>query len=182
MHVQTHIMSGWCLGNLFSLTSRERFLCILAASLPDIDGIGKISDLFGGSEFYFDYHHVICHNLLAGIIMSFILAVFSQSHIKAFIIYLVLFHIHILMDYFGSGPLWEIYYLWPFSREGMMTDYAWEFFSWQNILTALVFLMWTIAIIFKKHRTPLEYIMPKLDRQIVDTCMRRSAKKSDSEK
>lgn len=171
-------MSGWCLGNLFRLNARERFLCMLASTLPDVDGIGKLADFFSQSEFYFDYHHVLCHNLLAGLIMSLILTLFSQSRVKSFLIYLGLFHIHMLMDYFGSGPLWEIYYLWPFRRKGMMTDYAWEFFSWQNILTALALLVWTVIIVIKKHRTPLEYIMPKLDRQIVEICGRRFDKKA----
>ena len=45
---------------------------------------------------------------------------------------------------------------------------AWEFFSWQNISTAIAFLAWTIWIAVRHGRTPLEAIMPGLDRQLVD--------------
>ncbi len=40
MHVQTHVMSGWCAGSLFPLTAGQRLLCMIAATLPDLDGLG----------------------------------------------------------------------------------------------------------------------------------------------
>ena len=39
MHIQSHIMSGWCAANCFPLTARERFLAMLAATLPALDGV-----------------------------------------------------------------------------------------------------------------------------------------------
>ena len=42
MHVQTHILSGWLAGNLVpAFGPRERFFCMLAASLSDLDGLIK---------------------------------------------------------------------------------------------------------------------------------------------
>ena len=54
MHVQTHVMSGWCLGNYAKLSPRERFCCMLAASWADLDGLGIVA----GAEFYWEYHHM----------------------------------------------------------------------------------------------------------------------------
>jgi hypothetical protein len=82
--------------------------------------------------------------------------------------YLSLFHLHLLMDYYGSGPGWGIAYLWPFSRRTWSTPDAWEFFSWQNLTTAAALIVWTLAIAIRQHRTPLEALMPNLDRQLVE--------------
>src|SRR5437016_3393863 len=39
MHIQTHIMSGWCAASLFPLTARQRLACMIAASAADLDGL-----------------------------------------------------------------------------------------------------------------------------------------------
>ena len=59
MHLQTHILSGWCLGNALPLTGRERLFCMLAASLADVDGLSRVL----GQEAYWKYHHTLGHNL-----------------------------------------------------------------------------------------------------------------------
>lgn len=41
MHIQTHIVSGWCAANLLDLTPRERALAMVAASAADLDGLGR---------------------------------------------------------------------------------------------------------------------------------------------
>src|ERR1700683_4796818 len=109
MHVQTHIMSGWCAGNLFRLTSPEPMFCMIVASVADIDGI----TLLLGQEAYWNYHHTFGHNLFCGLLASTLLAAFSSHRVKAFVLYLALFHLHLYMDYWGSGVDWHIHYLWP---------------------------------------------------------------------
>jgi hypothetical protein len=87
---------------------------------------------------------------------------------RSFILYAAEFHLHLAMDIFGSGPGWGIFYFWPFSNWSLdNTRLSWPFYSWQNISLAIVLFILVIAIIFWKRRTPLEAIMPKLDRQIV---------------
>jgi hypothetical protein len=158
-------MAGWCLANVFAKFSvRERALGIFAAVLPDIDGLGII----GGNELYWDWHHKLAHNFLFGIIVSGVLAAFAESRAKAFCVFLALFQIHLLMDFFGSGKGWGFYYLWPFSDKLIYTDYAWEFYSWQNIGSAAVLFVITVWIVLRKKRTPLESFMPSLDRQLVE--------------
>lgn len=162
MHVQTHILSGWCLGNLPALTARERALCMVAAALPDLDGLGiLISD-----DWYWNLHHIVGHNLFFGILLSATLAAFSSSRLKAFLIYLGLFHLHLAMDFVGSGPDWGLAYLWPVSHHQWKTDWVWPLFSWQNLSAFALLLLWTWFIIRRHRRTPLEWIMPRLDRQL----------------
>jgi hypothetical protein len=169
MHVQTHIMSGWVLSNYLDLTPRERGFCMLAASLADLDGL---SILFGQNA-YWSYHHLLCHNLAFAIFFSSLLALRSTRRVRCFFIYLSLAHLHLLLDYFGSGPGWNIYYLYPFSRRSLFNPHAWDFYSWQNITAAIVLLIWTLGIAIRYGRTPLETVMPDLDRQIVAWLRRR---------
>ena len=169
MHIQTHVMSGWCIGNCFQLTPRERLFCMLAAGLADLDGLG----ILAGQEAYWDYHHIVGHNLLVALALASGLTLFSTNRQRAFWVYLGLFHLHLVMDYLGSGPGWPICYLWPLSRWELVNWNSWELFSWQNIAFGLGCLTWVIAIAIRKGRTPLEAIMPKLDVQLVEWLRKR---------
>ncbi len=59
MHIPTHLLSGWLVGNALKLTPRERFFCMLAATLPDGDGIGIVIS----EELYSNLHHKLGHNV-----------------------------------------------------------------------------------------------------------------------
>jgi hypothetical protein len=160
MHVPTHILSGWCAASLFDLTPRERMCCMIAAAVPDLDGIGWI---FGEGTFW-AYHHTLGHNLLMAVATAVVLNAFSTHGLKTFLLYLALFHLHLVMDYYGSGPLWPIYYLWPFDgRFKFKNDHAWPLTSWQNKTAAGVLLVWTLVIAVRQRRTPIELIAPRLD-------------------
>ena len=168
MHIQTHVMSGWCAGNLVSLNARERLLCMLAASLPDLDGLG----IFYRPEAYWDYHHKLAHNALFGLALAGVLTLFATHRTRAFFMFLGLFHLHLVLDYFGSGAGWEIPYFWPFSNWAAESAHAWPLYSWQNITAGFAFIVWAIVIAVRQGRTPLEAIMPQLDALLV-TWLRR---------
>ena len=136
---------------------------MIAASAADLDGLGIVIS----QDDYVAFHHVLGHNLMFAVVTASVLTIFSTHWLKAFGLFLALFHLHLVLDYFGSGPGWGISYFWPFSRYEILNPNAWEFFSWQNLCAAGVFLFWTIAIIFRNRRTPLEAIMPVLDQKIV---------------
>jgi inner membrane protein len=163
MHIQTHVLSGWCLGNLLPLTARERVFCMVAAAAHDLDGLGIVVS----QELYWDYHHKLGHCAAFGVVMSGVLAAFSAHRLLAFLTYLALFHLHLVLDYLGSGPGWPIYYFWPFAEAEWLNPRAWPFFSWQNVGTAFAMVGWTVSIAVKKRRTPLELLMPSLDRKAV---------------
>ena len=167
MHTSTHLLSGWCVGNLFNLTGRERLFCMIAATAQDLDGLGIILYPIYGNKYYWEWHHVLFHNLLTAIILTALLVIWSKHRIKAALLYFGLFHLHLLMDYVGSGELWTIHYLYPFNKLELMWTGAWPMFSWQNITTGFILIGWTIWIAAKKERTPLEQLMPSLDQQLV---------------
>ncbi len=163
MHIPTHLLSGWCVANCFTLTRRERLLCMLAGTIADVDGVG----FFFGEEMYWRFHHIVGHNLLVGVLFSGAAAIVSTHRAKAFGLYLAIFHLHLLMDYFGSGANWKIHYWWPFDDRGYLTEHAWELMSWQNYLAAGLLLAWTIGIARWQRRTPLEAVAPRLDEAVV---------------
>jgi hypothetical protein len=166
LHIQTHVLSGWCVANCFPLTPRERVFAMLAASLADFDGLGIVF----GERFYHDYHHVLGHNLAFAAVLSLGLAAASTRRVLAFFLYLGLAHLHLLLDYYGSGPGWPICYWWPVWHgrdQCWMNPDAWPFYSWQNISAAFALLGWTVGIAVVARRTPLEAIMPELDRKLV---------------
>jgi len=169
MHIPTHLMSGWCIGNLFHLTGRQRVMCMVAASAADLDGLSIV----GGLDAYQTYHHEVGHNLPFGVLVCVVLWWFSGKRFWPLVLYVVLFHLHLLMDFFGSGPWWPIYYFWPFSHWSLDNhNWSWAFHSWQNTTVAAAFLTWMIAIAVYCGRTPLEVLMPNLDRQLVDLARR----------
>jgi hypothetical protein len=172
MHVPTHILSGWCFGNLMPrFGPRQRLCCMVMASVPDIDGAGIIFS----QDLYWDYHHKLGHCLLFGAALSAILAWFSPRPRWwiAFAAYLAAFHLHLVLDYFGSGPDWPIYYLWPVSEWEWENPHAWMLYSWQNITAGVLLIGVTVWIARALARTPLELLMPSLDEKFV-AAVRRS--------
>lgn len=168
MHIPTHLFSGWCAANLppeGRLGPRERFFCVLAATLPDVDGVG----IFYDERLYFDYHHVIGHNVFFGAGVAALLAAMARPpeggwhRGRLFALFFALFHLHLLMDAFGSGPDWPTYYLWPLSPAAWSNPWGWTFDDPRNYLAALLLIVWTIRIYRVRRRGPLEYPWPWAD-------------------
>ena len=132
----------------------------------DLDGLGIVVS----ERWYAQYHHILGHNLTFALIVSTVLSIFSSRRMLAWVTYCALFHLHIFMDFWGSGRDWGIAYWWPF-RFGpgywWMNPYGWDFYSWQNISAAFLLFCWTIWIAYIRKRTPLELLMPSLDRRLV---------------
>lgn len=167
MHIPTHILSGWVLGNAVPLNARERLFCMIGATVPDVDGLGIVF----GNDLYQRWHHVAAHNLPFCLIVCGVMTALTPrsaaGRVWRFLVYAIAFHLHLLMDYFGSGPGWPIDYFWPVSNLRFVNWQAWELSSWQNILAAAILLAMTVAIAVWKRRTPLEWLMPSLDAKLV---------------
>lgn len=167
MHIPTHILSGWVAANGLPLRPGERLRAMIAATLPDLDGVGIVA----GDAAYQRWHHVACHNLPFCILVSVTLAAFGRrawpARLGLAVFYAGLFHLHLLMDYFGSGPGWPIVYFWPFNDFRLVNWNAWELSSWQNTTAAAALLLATVWIGWRFKRTPLEVLMPSLDQKLV---------------
>ena len=171
VHIPTHILSGWGVANLLPIGKRERLFCMIAATIPDLDGAGYIA----GPHFYERYHHVLGHNFTFAVISTAVLTALSTGawwwqRAIAWVAYFALFHLHLLMDYYGSGPGWGISYWWPW-RHGpgywWINPHGWEFFSWQNLTAFWALFAWTMGIGYVCGRTPLELIAPRLDGMLI---------------
>ena len=57
---------------------------------------------------YWRFHHYHGHNIFFGILLSAAFAAFSSRRILCFFAYLTCFHLHMIMDYVGSGPGWML--------------------------------------------------------------------------
>jgi inner membrane protein len=167
VHIPTHILSGWVIGNAFPLSPRERLACMIAASAADLDGLGIVL----GDAAYQRWHHVAFHGLpfctLAAVALTAWLCRGTlMRRIGVGALLLAIGHVHLAMDYVGSGPGWPIAYLYPFSDFRFVNWQSWELSSWQNQVSALVLLLITIAIAWRARRTPLEVLMPSLDAKL----------------
>lgn len=165
MHIPTHILSGWCAANYLRCDARQRLLAMIAATAADVDGVSILL----GQNAYWAYHHTFGHNFffaLAGALVLTALTPRRSGRWFSFTIYFALFHLHLLLDYFGSGPGWDIHYLWPLASLTFTNRRAWPFYSWQNLSFFLVLLLWTVWIAWRQRRTPLELIAPRLNHEL----------------
>jgi hypothetical protein len=164
MHIPTHILSGWCVANVVpGFNARQRLFCMIAATAADLDGLGIVF----GEEAYWTYHHKLGHNVFAAVAIAGVLTIFSARKRLAFVIHLALAHLHLVLDYFGSGPGWPIHYLWPASAVGIVNPRAWPFTSWQNYSAFAALLAGTVWIAFAHRRTPIELLAPRLDHGVI---------------
>jgi hypothetical protein len=56
----------------------------------------------------------------------------------------------------------------PVSHDVFESPVVWGLFSWQNTVCFLGLLLWLSAIVLRQRRTPLELLMPELDRKLVE--------------
>lgn len=164
MQLPTHVFSGWVVASLIPrLTPRERALAMVAATAPDLDGLAIVA----GRDAFETYHHVVGHNLFFGLLIAAAITSWSTHRRIMGPLALGLFHLHLVMDSFGSGRDWGISYLWPVVPREWVNPWRWDFVSWQNILAAYGLLLVTVFIAMRQGRTPLETVTPSLDRQLV---------------
>jgi hypothetical protein len=171
----THVLAGWCLGNLLRLTPRQRVLCVVAAVGPDIDGLGWVVSW----DVYWDYHHLLAHNFSFALVAAAVLAAWSYPQGRLglrtpllFLLYLGLVHLHLLMDYFGAG--WPLWYEWPFTRRQFVSVHCWGLLSWENLGITVGLAAWTVWIAVRRGRTPFEAVMPAWDRECLKWLERRA--------
>ena len=172
-----HFIISWVVANSAELDRRSR-ICITASGLlPDFDGIGlivdKLSPYFGiHTSFYAQYHHVLGHNLLLGLLVSIGLASLCRQKYCVFALCLLAFHLHIVCDLAGSmgpdGYHWPIYYLYPFVPSyQLIWSGQWPLNSWINSLIGILF--FSLAILQARHRrvTFFELISNRLDNIVI---------------
>lgn len=134
---------------------------MMAATLPDLDGIS----LAWGQDAYQRWHHVLGHNVFFGLLLSAGCSLLSRPvhRVRYFLVCLALFHLHLVMDFYGSGPGWEIHYLWPLTYLGWGSENAWEFGGWQNYVAMGALFVWSLVVAWWRCITPFELVAPSVD-------------------
>ncbi|MFO0810965.1 MAG: metal-dependent hydrolase [Gemmataceae bacterium] len=173
----THALIGWWTANALPLSRRDRCLVFLGGVLPDLDGLG----LFVSTDAYLAYHHVLCHNLPAGLVWSALVAAAAHKRLLCLLLALLNWHLHLACDYFGSrGPVdtepWILPYLYPFVGRWAGHDFVgprwywnpwqWPLNSWQNTLTTLAGIAGWIYIAVRLDRTWFEFVSLNFDREV----------------
>lgn len=70
-----------------------------AATAPDLDGLSIVA----GRDAFETYHHVVGHNLFFGVLVTLLIVAWSTHKRTMAVLAFALFHLHLVMDSFGSG-------------------------------------------------------------------------------
>ncbi|OQA06171.1 MAG: hypothetical protein BWY66_02014 [bacterium ADurb.Bin374] len=180
MNIVTHGLLSWCIAQRVCGTKRDAALAATAGLLPDLDGAGALIDMFRGgeAEYYSAYHHILGHNILAGVLMASVLGACADRRMRVAATSAGLFIIHIICDVVGSrgpdGEAWAIPWLYPFdSGSSLLWDGQWEINAWPNILLTIIVLF----LFFRQTRdmgwSPLRYVSERADAAFVSTIRKR---------
>jgi len=172
----SHLLIGWLVAAKPDFSRRERVLVSLSAVAPDIDGMGLIADVaspvFGGeTDFFYSYHHLLGHNLLAALLISSLAALLaSKKRLLVFALSFLCVHLHIICDVLGArgpdGYQWPIAYLYPLSSERTLVWAGqWELNAWQNQVIGVAIITLCVIVSGRKGVSPLEILSVRLDRE-----------------
>lgn len=180
-----HLLSSWLLANSFQLRQRERRIVTIAGLSPDLDGIGWFVDranilLGNSSDYFFQYHHVLGHNLLASFVIAGVCSALAHTR-KQLVFFLAIgvVHLHLLCDLVGSkgpdGYQWPIRYLYPFDPEHQWVwSGQWELHAWQNTAITLTMLVVSMAWAWRQRYSFIQVISSWLDREFFEILARRN--------
>lgn len=177
-----HAFISWWTANVLPLSRRDRLAVFLAGVLPDLDGL----TLLFGTEAYVTYHHILCHNLFACLVVTAVVAVVTAERIPCATLAFLNWHLHLACDYFGSagpgGSIWELPYLYPLVggwSEGRFVGPAWYWNhwqwalnGWQNWVVTIMMLIGWVYIAIRLDRTFFEFVWPRMDRELCATLRR----------
>jgi hypothetical protein len=178
-----HLIISWVVANSATLDRRSRLAITLAGILPDIDGLGYFVDRANlrfdvYSHYYVEYHHVIGHNVFAGVLIAGLMAYCCQHKRVVFLLSLLTFHLHLLADLAGSmggdGYQWPIYYLYPLIPDFTLTwSGQWELSSWRNSAIGSSFFVVALIIARYKRVTFFELFSAKLEEKVFAVAKKR---------
>ncbi len=160
-----HLITAWLIAMFFAIELKERRIVVLAGIIPDIDGAFILFNF----EAYLEYHHTFGHSYVFGIpfilITAFLFLDNIKLKLKVSLIALLGFTSHLVLDMIGSD--WPVSLLYPLSREGycIFPSIPNEIIYWViNPVYAIIVVSLMAWIIYKKERSPIEFISQKFDR------------------
>ncbi len=167
MNTGAHLQFGWLIAHARPLSRTERAVITLAAIAPDLDGLTILAG--PTSAIFYDYHHILFHNLLSGLVYTAAVAAFFSRRLLVLLLCALSFAAHLLVDYV-TAP-WAMAPFWPLSKVYVnlgsrlpewVLQYAFQF-AGMILITAC-----TAWLYLRYRRTPLEVISPRLDALIMN--------------
>jgi hypothetical protein len=182
----THLFLGWLVAESAPLNRRERACVALAGAAPDLDGLGVIAEVATKNSahpllWFSEYHHVLCHNLLASVVASGVVAAIVGGSLarRAGVAALacLTWNLHIVCDVIGArgpdGHQWPIVFWRPFAANEWVWSGQWRLDSWQNLVITLVSLTIIAWLARTRGRTPLEMLSLRADAAVVGVIRKR---------
>lgn len=178
MNPITHALLGWAVAETRSdLGMRERGLIVAAAVAPDLDGLGFVAE---SSLFLFSkYHHVLAHNLFAGLLFALLAAALARTRrVWTALLAFVAFHTHILGDLAGGrGPddyQWPILYFYPWRDDVQLVwSGQWYLNAWPNFAITIALLAMTFVLAWRRGYSIVGLVSKRADAAFVGTLKRR---------
>ena len=177
MHPISHFLTGWVVANAAEIERRDRAIVTVAGILPDVDGIGYVAQWLTRNSarphfWYDDYHHVVAHNLPFAILATAVAFTVAKRRVRTALLAFLAFHLHLVCDVLSGagmgGPLWPIYYFWPFDKTWMIQWAGqWKMNAWPNVAFTAVLLLLTLYWAWKRGYSPLELVSQRADRSVV---------------
>jgi len=168
-----HFLASWLAANCGGANRRDRAIITVAGLLPDLDGLGYFPEWLTASTahpvfWYSNWHHILFHNALAGIICAAAALALAKQRWKAALLARGAFHLHLLMDLAGArgpdGDQWAIPYLLPCSEAWQWTwSGQWALDSWINRAIGVALLAAVVGLARWRGFSPFEMISPRAD-------------------
>jgi hypothetical protein len=185
MNILTHGFLSWSLSTAVARNRGERAALTTAGMLPDIDGFGYLPEALSGGRIpmFSMFHHVLAHNLLAGLVCTGVAALLFRRNWRIPLLAFLFFHLHLLGDIMGGkgpdGYEWPVPYLWPFMPAYEITwSGQWTLNAWPNFLISGLCLAYILYFAWRKGFSPLELISRKADAVFVEALRQRFGKPS----
>jgi hypothetical protein len=178
---ETHLFASWLIAATATDNPRDCRLVALAGMAPDLDGLGVVADLFNRaagrppSAYFQEWHHVILHGAFGAAIITAIVAGLARRPWRVAGLALVVVHLHLLGDFFGSrGPAaeeyWPIRYLAPFSRlPAWVWSGQWPLNGWPNHVINAALLIASLVLAARLGRSPAGVFSLRADTIVVAT-------------
>jgi hypothetical protein len=172
MHPSSHLIVSWLVGQQLP-ERRDRLLVAYAGVAPDLDGLS----LLAGIDAYGQWHHVLTHGLMGAALVSVCTARLAKDRLRACVLAVIAFHLHLLRDFFGSGHGWGITYWYPFSTHEYLAPIQWDLNAWPNVAATVVALTVSGWLAVRRGRSVAETVLPaRWDAVIVETLRNRFVK------
>jgi membrane-bound metal-dependent hydrolase YbcI (DUF457 family) len=147
LHFFTHVGIGWIVAALGPGPRKDRWLIVLAAVVPDLDGVG----ILWSEHAYHVTHRVVGHSVLFGLALIAAVAMLADRRSITAALAGLSFVLHVLLDLAGTGGP-PISYLWPLSAQGLTYDRHWVLRSWPNVVVMALTLLGVIATAWWRAR------------------------------